>query len=58
MIAILCPVCRDRFAPHRVDKVLVTDDPFTIKFINKEAEKEYQELLDNDIKCPCLRCSI
>lgn len=49
----LCPVCKSRHAPKRRDKWIVTEDPFSLKPKDKEAEKEYWDLYDNDIVVPC-----
>jgi len=54
----ICPDCGTRWSPHRQSHVLITDDPFCIKWIKPEYEQEYEELLMNDIKVCCISCSI
>lgn len=56
----ICPVpnCGIRWAPRRKDKWVITDDPFTIKPLDKDAEEEYMKCYDSDEKVPCGRCSV
>lgn len=57
----ICPVpgCKvGRWAPRRKDKWVITDDPFTIKPADKEAEEEYMKCYDSDEKCACTQCSV
>lgn len=56
----ICPTCKERWAPRRRDRWTVQDDPFKLIPKDEEAEKEWQKLYDNDMLVPCCSkwCSI